>query len=376
MRRIALTLLALSPAGPAGAEDLNPALNAPDKLAWVLFAQLNQRAATQVQVGPAKVTTNDSVWETWADDEQTFPARPSRTRPPAWPGGHQRRKALVSPSQQRLRRERAGFLAAEGQPQPVPDVTPSGSEEVRRNKASFDYIVSNGLYYTQGLQAAFQKGVPLSFPVDSIEVKANWVPIAEDQKPRYHWNYGSDGNLYGMVAMHVMTRRVPSWTWATFEWVGNPGRCDFIGCHDAFGVVPHDVAPSPETGGVYPAGQLTPDVLTVLEAAGVPAEFQNYRLKGTQVDFTDPMGRHTLLGNSVTERGFVQTSSCMTCHTRSSVDQTGTIRPGAGFAPSNQSYNGAPDPAWFFDTATAPWSMNELHLDFVWGFIAAGPAID
>jgi hypothetical protein len=377
MRHTALTVLALSCFGTAWPDDANPALNVPDQLAWVLFAQLNQKAQLQAKVGPRKLDTNDSVWETWADDDQTFPARPSPASPPTWPGAGARRKNLVVPNQQRVHRERLRFMGGgEGAPQPIPDVTPTGTEEVRRNQVTFDYIVSNGLYYTQGLKAAFQKGVPLSFPVDSVEVKANWVPITEDQKPRYHWNYDSNGNLYGMVAMHLMTRLVPNWTWATFEWVNNAGRCDSIGCHDDFGVTPPDVAPNPQTGGAYPPGRLTPQVLTVLEAAGVPAEFQNYRLKGTQTDFTDPMGRHTLLGNSVTEAGFVETASCMTCHTRSSVDQTGTIRPGAGFAPNNQSYNGAPDPAWFFDTSTTPWTANELHLDFVWGFIAASPAVD
>jgi hypothetical protein len=376
MRHIALTLAVFSCAGLAPAEEQNPALNAPDQLAWVLFAHLNQKAPIQAKVGPRSLDTNDSIWETWADDDQTFPAQPLRAKPPVWPGAAGRRKNLVEPNQQRVHRERLRFMGALGQPQPIPDVTPSGTEEVRRNRVAFDYIVSGGLYYTQGLKAAFQKGAPLSFPVDSVEVKANWVPITEDQKPRYHWNYDSKGNLYGMVAMHVMTRLVPDWTWATFEWVGNAGRCDFIGCHDAFGVSPHDVAPSSRTGGPYPPGRLTPEVLTVLEAADVPAEFQNYRLKGTQTDFTDPMGRHTLLGNSVTEAGFVETASCMTCHTRASVDQTGTIRPGAGFAPNNQSYSGAPDPAWFFDTGASPWAMNELHLDFVWGFIAASPAVD
>lgn len=372
MRPIAFALLAVSQAGLAGAEDLNPALNAPDKVAWVLFARLNQKAAAQTQVGPGKLATNDSVWETWADDEQTFPARPSRTSPPTWPGDARRRKALVPPSQQRVLKQ----LLEAGSPQPGPELGPGGSEEVRRNRASFDYIVSSGLYFTQGLRAAFDRGTPLSFPVEAIEVKANWVPITEDQRPSYHWNYDGDGKLYGMVAMHVMSKLVPDWTWASFEWVGNPGRCDFIGCHDAFGVVPRDVAPNAQTGLPYPPGQLTPELLTVLEAAGLGAEFQNYRLKGSQVGFTDAMGRPTLLGNSVTESGFVPTSSCMTCHTRASIDQTGTIRPRAGFAPDNQSYNGAPDPAWFFDTSTSPWTATELHMDFVWGFMAASPAID
>lgn len=381
MRWIALSALAsfAAAAGAAPADEPNPALNEPDRLAWSLFARLNQRAAVQVEVGPAKAATNDSVWETWADDAQTFPAAPSRKAPPAWPEA--RHKVLLRPRQRDLRRElqRLRLLAAPGgagAAQPIPVAGPGDSEEVRRNRPSFDYIVDDGLYYVQGLRAAFAKGTPLAFPLDAIEVKANWVPIGEGDKARYHWNYDSQGKLYGMVAMHVMTKLVPNWTWATFEWVDNPGRCDFLGCHDAFGVLPHDVAPNATTDQGYPPGQLTPELLALLDANGVAPEFRNYRLKGSQVDFTDATGRHMLLGNSVTESGFVASSSCLTCHTQSSADLTGTIRPRAGFDPDNQSYNGAPDPAWFYDTTTQPWSVNELPLDFVWGFIAAQPAVD
>ena len=39
----------------------------------------------------------------------------------------------------------------------------------------FDFIVNNNLYKTSGLKAAF--GKTLAFPVDSIEVKANWIAV-------------------------------------------------------------------------------------------------------------------------------------------------------------------------------------------------------
>ena len=52
--------------------------------------------------------------------------------------------------------------------------------------------------------------------------------------------------LMGLVGLHLMQKTLPNWTWATFEWVGNPvpaysaegapGRSDWIGSRDAFGV--------------------------------------------------------------------------------------------------------------------------------------------
>ena len=61
------------------------------------------------------------------------------------------------------------------------------------------------------------------------------------------------------------------------------------------------------TGKVYPAGPLTPQLLALFKSAGLSgpwaAQWMNYRLKGSQVDFTDSAGRPLLLGNSVTEAG-------------------------------------------------------------------------
>ena len=114
---------------------------------------------------------------------------------------------------------------------------------MRRNKASFDFIISNNLWYTQGLAAAFTLGNTINFPVNAIEVKARWIPIQQSQKSQFHWNYDSTGTLYGLVALHVMTKALPNWLWATWEWSGNAGRCDYIGCNDSFGVTPADMSP-------------------------------------------------------------------------------------------------------------------------------------
>ena len=124
----------------------------------------------------------------------------------------------------------------------------------------------------------------------------------------------------------------------------------------------------------YPPGQLTPELLAMFAAAGLGPEWQNYRLKGSQTDFTDATGRATLLGNSITERGFVQTSSCMTCHAQASVDSSGLFPPLVGFDPNSQSTNGALNPQWFYNTNTNPWTPTYVPIDFVWGIVRAQPA--
>ncbi|MDW4809964.1 hypothetical protein NQ359_24070, partial [Escherichia coli] len=58
-----------------------------------------------------------------------------------------------------------------------PGVAQGQMEETRHNKPTFDFIVQNNLYKLSGVKAAF--GKTLSFPVDSVEVKGNWVPVSD-----------------------------------------------------------------------------------------------------------------------------------------------------------------------------------------------------
>jgi hypothetical protein len=359
----------------AAAPDPDPDMNAPDRRAWMLFLQINRRAPVQTEAACGR-TTNNAVWETWADDTLTFPEVPDCSHPPQWPRVAPP-KTLRVPAEQAARK---AVLAGARNPAGLAE-SPSGLqietnavEEIRRNRAAFDFVVSNDLWYRQGLQAAFTRGMDVRFPLDAVEIKADWTAIEESQKGQYHWNYDSNGKLFGLVALHVISKALPMWTWATFEWTGNPGRCDFIGCHDGFGAVPADVAPNEEPDRGYPAGKLTPALRAAFRAANVPPEWQNYRLKGTQTGFTDATGRTTLLGNSVTERGFAQTSSCMTCHGQASVDKSGAVPPHLGFTPDGQSTNGPLLPQWFYDTSAKPWTRNYVSMDFIWAVFRAKKA--
>jgi hypothetical protein len=296
------------------------AMNKPDELAWRMFIKVNSRAGG-----------TNSVFETFASDTDTF--QPS----PQYPTGPVA-LTLRPPILEALAREAAlknGVLLPALAPNPL-------REEVRRNKPAFDFVVQNNLYKVSGLKAAF--GRTLSFPVDSIEVKANWVPVdgipaftnnqvTVAQVPAlYHVNTGSDGKKYALVSTHIISKLVPNWTWATFEHRYNPGRCDIIGCRDSFGAQAAVVDPlSPPRGQTYPDCVKSKALTDLLAGADIEPAYANYCLKGSQVDFVDNTGLDTRLGNSVTEDGFVATSSCMTCHGRAAFDRNGVSTSIAGF---------------------------------------------
>ncbi|HEY0075147.1 MAG TPA: hypothetical protein VGB77_13700, partial [Abditibacteriaceae bacterium] len=274
--------------------------------------------------------------------------------------------------------------------------------EVLRNQVTFDYIVRNGLWYREGIAAYYARATRLAgddvnfaaaainFPRDSIEVKANWVVIAEKDKARYHWNYNASGQLLGLVALHIISKDLPNWFWCTFEHVDNPGRGDYIGIHDSFGAEPAHTPSHTDSGSgtgksplgqPYPAEKLSPRVLALFEASGYTGEWasqwKNYRLKGSQTDFTDTSGRPLLLGNSVTEEGFVPTASCITCHARAAVTAQGdsafpifgeqSLLPLDGdMAQTAITYNGRPVPDWFFRFNGQGAQLLNLQTDFVW----------
>ena len=120
------------------------------------------------------------------------------------------------------------------------------------------------------------------------------------------------------------------------------------------------------------------------------AAWLSYRLKGTQTNFTDLTGRPTYLGHSVTEAGFVNGSSCISCHARAGTDALGpstdTTAAGHSTFPLSvflndlsdfgygRSPHGLPDPDWF-NQSNQPPNLEVLQTDFVWGFLFARPTV-
>jgi hypothetical protein len=378
--------------------DANLALTEPDKFNWGLLVKISQHAPDDLQTtvqlaNGQKVKTNNALWETWADDFFTFPGfrkvypPPDPQNPPKWQDRNKLPKKLEPILQQELKIQRS----ATAQQKLGAQVAVGGTEEVRRNQAAFDFIISRNIWYREGQKCAFSKGVDaagypngvkIDFPPEAIEVKAVWKTISESDKPNYHWNYDGQGSLYGLTGLHIISKTLPNWTWVTFEWVGNPGRCDWIGCHDSFGVTPANVAPAFPQGQPYPPGTPTANLMQMFKDGGFDsdwvAQWQNYRLKGSQVDFTDITGKPVLVGNSITEEGFVQTSSCMTCHVNASVDSSGRANQSIGFTPDGQSRNGPIDPGWFsdlntWDQAKTNYKLNYYPMDFIWAIFRAQP---
>jgi hypothetical protein len=312
------------------------AMNQPARFAWETFVAINK---------PADPARNDTIWETWATDADTFPKKPDVQTPPTWPGGKPRAKELGPSTQFLLLNRLRGTL--------LPQIMPSGNQqEVRRNESSFNYIVKNNLWHLDGLKAAYAKRAPITFPTDAIEIKAMWLPIDETQKPRFHWNHDASGKLFGLVALHISTKALPNWFWSTFEHVDNPDRGKDLGVHDDFGITPANTID----------GRVSGDLKSLFNGAHLGDEWENYRLAGTQTDFVDSTGNFTRMGNSIIERGNVAKSSCTNCHAMARVN--GTEIGGFDFIV------GIPDKNMFY---FSDGSLQNLQLDFVWGFAFAQP---
>jgi hypothetical protein len=324
--------------------------------------------------------TNNVLWETWATDPCTFPDKPDPSNPPTWDGCADVKDLHTSSqlSQASDETEQAGALPCD-ETQIDPTDPHSNCEEVHRNQPAFDFIIRNKLWYTEGLAEAFKSGMNVQFPIQAIEVKANWIPLPPGaDKTQYHWNYDQKGDVWVLVGMHIMSKAVPNWTWATWEWEGNPGRCDYLGCDDSFGVNPPNVDSNPQpTPQPYPPGELTSELLSLFQKYNLSPEWQHYRLKGSQTNFIDATGRTTLLGNSYTEAGFVQTSSCIGCHGSAAANAQGLTKFSFAVGPppapdTLRSYHGVPDPAWFYDPESE--KVTAIPLDFVWAFFKAKSA--
>lgn len=404
---------------PGNQEDrmnaMNPAISEPDKVAWCFFLYVNGR---QPATDPAR---NDALFETWASDGQTFNPNPQ------FPAPTQPKDLRPNILLQVREAERSLGLGRQGGaitpfvlPPPRPLKPGDNLEETRRNRPAFDFIVKNNLFKVTGLRAAFEKfanATPqerqlMSFPANSIEVKANWFPVENPADPTksgipgftgspaqaagvYHVNTASDGKRYALVAMHVISKMVPNWTWATFEHQNNPGRCQFLGCRDKFGaaqalIPPDTTIPDPADPSYqnpknnptpYPPCAKTPalDALFTAIGGGIDPAFKNYCLKGSQVDFTDASGTAIRLGNSITEETFDFQASCMSCHGRAAFGPDGTATTVAGFDNVTGAPLGPIHGEWYWTTNIGgPWAPaamppvgvqivpGAMSADFVW----------
>lgn len=294
----------------------------------------------------------------------------------------------------------------------------------------------------------------IDLPPDAIMIKSNWVAqtvmkavgLPADPREYVSKKLQTQINLknlgiaastdscylqdtHFLVAFHISSKDIPNWVWTTFEHVNLPGRCDITGCNDAYGYASADknrpagtadnyVRPNqqsdqlndasnvfaPDAG--YRREQIRPELDAILKALNIGSREQTntaeptaadvgwrqFRLKGSQVDFVTSTGRPTLLGNSVTEAGFMDGSSCIGCHARAGVaavyrDANGKplAKPTASFSALSvfeqnitdfgyfRSHHGIPNPNWYFSDNNNSPELQVLQADFVWGFLNAQP---
>jgi len=366
--------------------DAYAAVNDPDRFAWQLFCAINAPAGN----GHPRAI----IWETWPEQAEIY-ADPLVA--PQWPSAEYRGKKLRPSVQHRARRmaiiARQDATGLSPIPKPRDGVS---NEEVRDNRDAFEYIVKNQLWYKEGI-ADKVRNEELAFPAGSIAIKGKWKVISEQEKERFHWQEYTEPDTgkaiaVGLVALHISSKIIPNWHWSTFEQVDNPGLADYIGVHDSFGMRPTDIAPNRRTNQGYSevhgkpkdnVGVLTEEVRAMMKEHKLsPALSRYYRLKGAQIDFTDRTGRPTIVGNSVTEAGFVSTSSCITCHARASIgapyqgqNNFPVPPPLSVFTDRGESFNGPVDASWFWDptasVSSPPAQPEAFHksVEFLWQLV-------
>lgn len=445
----------------------NPAMSCPDMFAWKLFVDAIQQEFwtnwatdqyTFPQDGPLPLCAADAT-DTSAcctPGSDTNPGYDDPDNPgtvcPYFPGDHLAEDEMPNMLEANplSKAQISHFHDTIGDNEPGRVIRQEMAEIVFRNKVMFDYVFENNLYNTDGLSEVFerassamQEGAPyhqqnvtgdlvrIDLPVDAVMIKSNWLHedraaelgiVDDPDNPFIKMTLNSkviDNNaeifepgVHYMVALHISSKDIPQWVWATFEHVNNPGRCDMIGCNDAYGyrspdavqanqyqnfIAPHQMSDDlliPTTifdnGKTYAGDVRTPALESIFLELGIGTTtdeteiptttdraWLSYRLKGSQTNFTDSIGYPTLLGNSVTEAGFVLSSSCIGCHARSAIGSDGSAALGVfieqlaedGYA---QSSFGPPDPNWYFSSSSNP-TLEALPFDFIWGVLFAQP---
>ena len=371
--------------------DARAAATNSDEYAWRLFVALNwpANAATRTSDPKAAFGADQPVaWEVWANAVDIY--RDDGSDPGPWIIAGQAGKGLAESNSRRsppsaaadenrfetfsLKDISNARHIVDGKMVPLTDPAASARRltEIRMNRAAFEYIRANELYNLDGQMRLVATDRPVNFPQAATEIKAKWRPIRSDEKARYHTVTVrlADGStrLYGLTALHIVSKALPQWFWATFEHIDNPTLPGADGwqlpSHDHFACVG-----APDNCNRAPRG-------IGLEGT----VWQNYRLRGTLTRFVDTAGRPALLANSELEAGMQQTSSCMTCHARSTLALAGNVptrlpifdTSGTTSAIGRRGYTGLPKPQWFEDPSNSAKRLFE-PLDFVWSLSLARP---
>jgi hypothetical protein len=317
-------------------QDTTMALFEPDRYAWRLFIALNWPAnLAKKEADPGKKLGADGsvTWESWRSVNQLAPDtvfRPDGADPGEWLGSVGPVASMESQRFEPFVAKQIAFLPfaqRRVKAAPVASFEGGAGDEVRMNLSSFEFVRKNTLYNVEGQIAHFTAGkLNLDFFANSKLIKARWRAITESDKARYHWaeitRSDQTKEVWGLSALHIITKDLPNWFWATFEHIDTKASwqipsVDRLACPQA----PHSCEQVPAGLGLQ------------------GTKWESYRLRGSQIDFITPMGIPTVLSSSQLESPN-QDSSCMTCHARATIDAEGR---GIGF----QFLKGPPQPVWF-----------------------------
>lgn len=219
---------------------------------------------------------------------------------------------------------------------PPKNVTKSAQfcEEVFVNADEAAFVRQNGLVTLTGQQTYGKAhGNAITFPWTAIEIKADWVPTTSFANPTFQcpdptnklYTETINGTCYALVGLHISSKVLPDWLWATFEpasSITNPNRCDpklYSACFDPWGTtskVPY------VKGTTVPQ---SPQLQQLMASANLNKAFNNYYLTGVQTQFVDGKGAAIPLGSSFVEFNAGVNpgqASCITCHRYAYFDGT------------------------------------------------------
>lgn len=320
------------------------------------------------------------IWENWIEQAQMYPLNPTVLQIPASLAPSTSAPRLLHASPLALIKNPGiemtvpGLLGAPDQNCNPAQAPPDNQkkliicEEVRLNGSDQDYITGTGMWNRNGQKQIAASHGNIQFPQPSIEMKADWIELSsigfdcanlpQSLTQSVHVEMIS-GNCFAMVGIHLMSKLLTQWIWATFEpqnLTTNPFRCQVLGCSDSFGSLPA------RTRGTFTA--LTPQLERLMNDANLAPEWKNYRLDAVQIRFVHADGKPTLLGNSIIEGENVgmnlKQASCISCHAVSSVKNDGTD--GITLLTSNPVGEPQPLP-----------SRDWVRRDFIWSLLEACP---
>lgn len=342
------------------------------QFAWYLFVE-----AVRPSGNPGRPLT----FETWQEQCDLQSALCVPLAPAAAPAqaGTRARRAHGSALARRLgaaggdSKEFCNRMNIDGYPgAPATNVAPGAvfCEEVFVNAAEASYITTNKLTTILAQQA---HGA-VTFPWQAVEIKVDWVPQSSFVRPfsctdptlyveTIQFEGQTAAQCYAMVGMHISSKALPDWVWATFEpnnMGTNPNRCNgklYGPCSDPWGTT----SPAPYGPGNTP--QQSAPLGNLMKAANLPPAFSNYYLTGVQTQFV-VNGQPTQLGNSFVEYNAKvppQQASCITCHRYAYAGTTSNGEPPKGWPSIGYACNSSKT-ANCFPSAGQAWTSE----DFSW----------